>query len=371
VNNSFRPDLIQLRQVVKHYKTSAGEYVALQGVNVDISTGEFVAIVGKSGSGKSTLLNMITGIDHPTSGEVLVKGTNIYSMTESERALWRGCTIGIVFQFFQLLPMLTLLENTMLPMDYCNVFPAAERPERALELLRTVGLEQQANKLPAAVSSGQQQTAAIARALATDPPIIVADEPTGNLDSHSSDKIIDLFSELVQGGKTIILVTHDASITKRTQRTLIISDGEIINEAVVRALPMLNHTQMLNVTHHLKHVEIPSGDTFIQKGQPVDGFFIIVRGQVEIVLAGSRRHGSVPQQLSMGEFFGEVELIRGRDSIADVRAISDGPVELVALSHKDFSEMLANSPGTEESLSQIAQTRLSDNRTKSRRFLWW
>lgn len=371
MNNSSRPDLIQLRQVVKRYKTSAGEYVALRGVNVDIPAGEFVAIVGKSGSGKSTLLNMITGIDHPTSGEVLVKGTNIYSMTESQRALWRGRTIGIVFQFFQLLPMLTLLENTMLPMDYCNVFPAAERPERALELLRLVDLEQQAYKLPAAVSSGQQQTAAIARALATDPPIIVADEPTGNLDSRSSDKIIDLFSALVQAGKTIILVTHDASITKRTQRTLIISDGEIINEAVARALPKLNHAQMLDVTHHLKHIEIPSGDTIIQKGQPVDDFFIIVRGQVEIVLAGTRRYAAVPHQLGAGEFFGEVELIRGSDSIANIRATSDGPVDLVTLSHKDFSEMLASSPATEESLSQIAQTRLSNNRIKTRRFLWW
>ena len=207
--------------------------------------------------------------------------------------------------------------------------------------------------------------------MATNPPIIVADEPTGNLDSHSADKIIDLFSGLVQEGKTIILVTHDASITKRTQRTLIISDGEIINEAVAHALPMLNHTQMLDVTHHLKHMEISSGDTIIQKGQHIDDFFIVVRGQVEIVLAGLRRHEAAPQHLGAGEFFGEVELIRGSDSIADVRATSDGPVELVTLSHKDFSEMLASSPATEESLSQIAQSRLANKHTKTRRFLWW
>ena len=182
MNGAPDASMIQLRNVVKRFKTTAGEYVALRGVDVDILSGQFVAIVGKSGSGKSTMLNMITGIDHPTSGEVLVNGVNIYKMSESERALFRGHNLGIVFQFFQLLPMLTLLENTMLPMDYCNVFSPLERPERAMELLKMVGLKEQAHKLPAAVSSGQQQAAAIARALATDPPIIVADEPTGNLD---------------------------------------------------------------------------------------------------------------------------------------------------------------------------------------------
>jgi putative ABC transport system ATP-binding protein len=184
MNGAPSTSMIQLRQVVKRFKTPAGEYIGLRGVDVDIMAGQFVAIVGKSGSGKSTLLNMITGIDHPTSGEVLVNGVNIYQMTESERSLFRGHNLGIVFQFFQLLPMLTLLENTMLPMDYCNVFSLSERPERAMELLKMVGLQEQAHKLPAAVSSGQQQAAAIARALATDPPIIVADEPTGNLDSR-------------------------------------------------------------------------------------------------------------------------------------------------------------------------------------------
>jgi ABC-type lipoprotein export system ATPase subunit len=371
VNSPFTPKLIQLHQVVKHYKTSAGEYPALRGVNVDIPTGEFVAIVGKSGSGKSTLLNMITGIDHPTSGEVLVNGVNIYSMTESERALWRGCNIGIVFQFFQLMPMLTLLENTMLPMDYCNMFPAVERPERAMELLKMLGLEAQASKLPSGVSSGQQQTAAIARALATDPPIIVADEPTGNLDSHSSDLIIDLFDQLVQEGKTIILVTHDSSITSRTNRTLIISDGEIIDETVAQALPMLNHNQMLEVTHQLKHMEIPAGGTILQKGQQVDNFFIVVRGQVEVVLSRSNRPEIRLGQLSAGEYFGEVELMHGGDSIASVRATPDESVELAALPRQDFAEMLASSPLIEQRLSLIVQTRLAQNRSVDRKHRWW
>jgi ABC-type lipoprotein export system ATPase subunit len=371
VNSVSTPYLIQLHQVVKRYKTSAGESTALKSVDINIPTSEFVAIVGKSGSGKSTLLNMITGIDYPTSGEVLVNGVNIYSMTESQRALWRGCTIGIVFQFFQLMPMLTLLENTMLPMDYCNIYSASERLDRAMELLNMVGLEQQAFKLPAAVSSGQQQTAAIARAMATDPPIIVADEPTGNLDSRSSEKIIDLFTRLVQGGKTIILVTHDSTITERTYRTLIISDGEIINEAVSQALPMLSHAQMLKVTHQLKRIEVPAGATIIQKGQHLDNFFIVAQGKAEVILANPKQHEVLLGQLGPGEFFGEIELIYGGDAIASVRATSEGPVELFALPHRAFAEMLVGSPPTEEAISRLVQARLAQNQSSNRSHRWW
>ena len=190
--------VIQLQKVVKTFKNAAGEFKVLKGVNLTLHQGEFVAIVGKSGSGKSTLLNMITGIDHPTSGQVIIGGTNIYQMSESKRSLWRGRNLGIVFQFFQLMPMLTLLENVMLPMDYVDMYEFDERPKRAMDLLAMVGLEKQAHKLPAAVSTGQQQSAAIARALATDPPIIAADEPTGNLDSRSADAVIGLFDQLVR-----------------------------------------------------------------------------------------------------------------------------------------------------------------------------
>jgi ABC-type lipoprotein export system ATPase subunit len=371
MNGTTGTSLIQLRQVVKRYKNAAGVFVALRGVDVDLLAGEFVAIVGKSGSGKSTLLNMITGIDHPTSGEVLVNGVNIYNLSESERSLWRGHNLGIVFQFFQLLPMLTLMENTMLPMDYCNVFSPQERPARAMELLELVGLQDQAHKLPAAVSSGQQQAAAIARALATDPPIIVADEPTGNLDSRSSEETIDMFSQLAEQGKTIVLVTHDPTITKRTLRTLIISDGEIIDETVALALPLLNHTQMLKVTHLLEHKEIPAGGTIIQKGEHIDYFFMISRGQVDVVLEGTKRPEVSLARLGPGEFFGEVELIHGGDSIASVRAAPDGPVKLVALHHKDFTEMLTGSPLTDEAICHIVQTRLAQNRAADRRKRWW
>jgi putative ABC transport system ATP-binding protein len=234
-----------------------------------------------------------------------------------------------------------------------------------------VGLHEQAHKLPAAVSSGQQQAAAIARALATDPPIIVADEPTGNLDSRSSEEIIELFNQLVSKGKTIILVTHDPSITKQTTRTLVISDGMIINETVAQALPLLNHTQMLKVTNLLERMDIPAGNTIIHKGEHIDYFFMIAQGEVEVVLQPQKREELTLARLGVGEFFGEVELINGSNSIASVRASPDGPVKLVALHRKDFAEMLVGSPLTEESITRIVQARLTQNRAADRRRRLW
>lgn len=226
--------MIEMRGLIKTFKNAAGEFVVLKGIDLTIRRGEFVSIVGKSGSGKSTLLNMITGIDHPTAGQVVVGGKDIYAgVTESERSRWRGRNLGIVFQFFQLLPMLTLLENVMLPMDYADMYDFDERPRRAKELLALVSLEKQASKLPAAVSTGQQQAAAIARALACDPPLLVADEPTGNLDTRSADVIIDLFEKLVEGGKTVVMVTHDPSLTSRTTRNIVIADGVLIRDSLV------------------------------------------------------------------------------------------------------------------------------------------
>jgi len=224
--------MIDLHGVVKTFKNAAGEFTALRGVDLTIYRGEFVSIVGKSGSGKSTLLNMITGIDHPTQGRVVIGGIDIYTgVTESQRSRWRGRNLGIVFQFFQLLPMLTLLENVMLSMDFAEMYDFDERPEGALELLRLVGLENFANKLPVLVSTGQQQLAAIARALACDPPLLVADEPTANLDSKSANVIIDLFEELSSRGKTVLMVTHDPSLTSRTTRNLTIADGLIVADS--------------------------------------------------------------------------------------------------------------------------------------------
>jgi putative ABC transport system ATP-binding protein len=230
-DTATRP-LIELRDVVKVYPTAAGDFNALKNINMQVGQGEFVGIIGKSGAGKSTLLNMITGVDHLTSGEVMVhangSSVSIHNMDEDQIAYWRGHNMGVVFQSFQLLPMLTLVENITLPMDLCGKFSPRQSRARALELLRLVEIEEHADKLPAFISGGQQQRVAIARALANDPSILVADEPTGSLDSVTADHIFEVFEHLVTDqGKTIIMVTHDQSLAPRFTRTLGIADGEL------------------------------------------------------------------------------------------------------------------------------------------------
>jgi ABC-type lipoprotein export system ATPase subunit len=363
-------ELIQMRRVIKTFKNAAGEFTVLHGIDLTVHKGDFVAVVGKSGSGKSTLLNMITGIDHPTSGEVVIGGTDIYKMTESQRSLWRGKNLGIVFQFFQLLPMLTLLENVMLPMDYVDMYDFDERPKRAIQLLEMVGLKEQAHTLPLAVSTGQQQAAAIARALATNPPLIVADEPTGNLDSRAAEVIIDLFEELVENGKTIVMVTHDPSMTSRTSRTVTLSDGILINEIVAGALPLLTHPQMLEVTQKMERRIYQPDETIIHMGEHVDYFFMIENGAVDVVLQGKRRNDAVLARLGAGDFFGEIELIRGGKSIANVRAAMEGPVKLLMLSRADFNQMLDESPLTQEAISRVVQERLKEHKAIDRRKKW-
>jgi putative ABC transport system ATP-binding protein len=222
--------LIDLRAVSKSYATAAGNFTALRQIDLLVDRGEFVAVVGKSGSGKSTLINMITGIDRPTAGQVLIGDTAVHTLSEGQMAVWRGKHVGVIFQFFQLLPTLTILENVMLPMDFCNTYPARERASRAMALLDEVEMTEHADKLPAATSGGQQQRAAIARALANDPAIVVADEPTGNLDSKTADAVFDLFQRLVDEGKTILMVTHDDELAHRAGRTVTIADGLIVGD---------------------------------------------------------------------------------------------------------------------------------------------
>lgn len=357
--NAQKP-AVQLQDVVKTYVNAAGSFKALKGIDMEIQFGEFVSIVGKSGSGKSTLLNMLTGIDHPTSGQVTIGGEDIYRMSESKRALWRGRNVGIVFQFFQLLPTLSLLENTMLPMDYCNVYPAAERPARAMELLKMVGLEAHAYDLPASVSNGQQQAAAIARSLATDPPIIVADEPTGNLDSRSADVVIRVFRELAARGKTILIVTHDPSLTSRTDRTIIISDGEIIDPTVARALPSLDHPQMLEATHQIETRVFAPGETIIKIDEPVDHFYMVADGKVSIL---GRDRQTTLANLETGQFFGEVELMDGLKAIANVQA-NGTEVKLAMLPKEHFYQIMDESPSTVDLLKQVATERRNQNQTQ-------
>jgi len=217
--------LIHLRDVVKIYGTTAGGSSALKGISLDVREGDFVAIAGKSGAGKSTLVNMITGVDDLTSGEVWVDGVSVHDLGENELALWRGRTIGVVYQTFELLPQLSLLDNVLLPMDLCGMYRGRRSIARAQRLLEQVGLEAHMYKPPTRISGGQKQRVAIARALANDPPIIVADEPTGNLDSATADEIYTLFAELVADGKTILMVTHDVTLAGRATRTLVIRDG--------------------------------------------------------------------------------------------------------------------------------------------------
>ena len=222
--------LIKMEEIYKTYRTAAGDFTALKGINTNFYRGEFISVVGRSGSGKTTLVNMITGIDHPSSGDINIEGIKINQLGESKMAVWRGQNLGIVFQFYQLIPILSLYENVILPMQIAEKFSYEEREQRAVELLEMVGLIQEADKMPSEVSGGQQQSAAIARALANDPPIIIADEPTGNLDSRSAENVFHIFKTLANQGKTIIMVTHDFSLAQRASRILQLEDGEITQD---------------------------------------------------------------------------------------------------------------------------------------------
>jgi putative ABC transport system ATP-binding protein len=226
---------IQVRDVVKRYPLGAGEFTAIDGLSLDIAPGEFVAIVGRSGSGKTTLLNLLAGIDRPTSGTVRGAGADLGSLSESGLATWRGRNVGLVFQFFQLLPTLTVAENVMLPMDFARKIPVGERRERARKLLERMGVGDQADKMPATLSGGQQQRAAIARALANDPPILLADEPTGNLDSTTAEAVLELFADLNADGQTIVVVTHERDIRSIVGREVTLMDGRVVADERVPA----------------------------------------------------------------------------------------------------------------------------------------
>ncbi len=225
--------IVEIKDVVKKFRVGNNDVAILKGVSFQVQPGEFLSIVGPSGNGKSTLLNMITGIDRPSSGEIVVTGQRIDRMNEDRLAAWRGDRVGIIFQFFQMLPALSLLSNVMLPMDLAGKYKPRERRERATHLLELVGLSDQMHKLPSAVSGGQQQRAAIARALANDPALLVADEPTGNLDSRTAHDVFSLFNDVVAQGKTLLMVTHDKEMARQVPRVIEISDGRITRDEVV------------------------------------------------------------------------------------------------------------------------------------------
>jgi len=329
--------LIQVSNLVKTFRTTSGSVTVLKNINAEIYPGEFVSIVGRSGSGKSTLLNMLTGIDHPTSGKVSIGGTQLYELSESQRASWRGRNMGIVFQFFQLMPMLTLVENVMLPMDFCEIYAPADRETRAMALLSRVGLQGFEHKLPGAVSGGQQQSAAVARALATDPPILLADEPTGNLDSRTAEQIIALFQELIGQRKTIVMVTHDAILAQQTQRSMILADGVLIHPTLVAEFPKSDHDLLLKLNALAQPVSIPAGveiDTSIQLAIVVSG---TLEARPSTFISGAmmrtRQYGAAQP----------VDLAALRRAGQILRSGSKGPLEILSLDVSALRHLMENS----------------------------
>ncbi len=353
--------MIDIRDVHKYYKSAAGDYHALKGIDLQVNPGEFVSIIGKSGSGKSTLLNMMSGIDRPSSGEVWINGQAIHNLDENAMAIWRGENLGILFQFFQLLPSLSLLQNVILPMDLAGKYSLRERRKRAEHLLDIVGLSEHRNKLPSMISGGQQQRAALARALANDPPLIVADEPTGNLDSKTAETVFGLFNDLVHEGKTVVIVTHDSSLAKRAQRTALITDGEIVNEFVAKALPTLTFDQLLAATHRFEPRQYEAGAMILTEGRNNDTFYIVSKGTVDVILPRPGQSDIIALELGPGKYFGEMAFFHERRNHASVRACESCPVEVLTIQYDQLSELLGQSEVTREALHQAADLHEDEN----------
>jgi ABC-type lipoprotein export system ATPase subunit len=336
--------------------------LGLISVDLIIRRGEFVGIIGRSGSGKSTLINMITGIDRPSSGEVWVGSTAIHQMNENQMARWRGRNLGIVFQFFQLLPNLSILDNIRLPMDLGNSFPVRERRARAMHLLEMVGMSEHAQKLPSALSGGQQQRVAIARALANDPPILIADEPTGNLDSKTADAVFQLFERLTFEGKTIVMVTHDSSLARRVARTVLIADGEVVNEYVARALPTLSPSLMLEISRKARKVHFAPGETIIHQDMPGEYFYIVTEGMAQIILLRPDGTEVAVDHMCTGQYFGEISLFTNKRTAATVRATPESSVQLLAIDQPLFQRLLDESIDFHAAMQDVVAARLENNR---------
>ncbi len=349
--------LIEIKNLCKVYQTPAGDFTAVNGINVEVQRGEFVAIIGKSGSGKSTFINMITGIDHPTSGEIWIDGASIHSFNEGQMAAWRGRNLGIVFQFFQLFPTLTILENIILPMELNKLYSKSERKERAMHLLEKVEMTAQAHKLPSAISGGQQQRVAIARALANDPPLLVADEPTGNLDSKTAEKIFSLFEDLVAAGTTILMVTHDSDLARRVNRTILISDGEVVNEYLVRALSTLTQDQLVEISRTIQPQIFQPNSAIIRQGEKGDKFYILLNGKADVYIHKPGGSEIQVSQLKPGQYFGEMALLGGGVRSATVKASQDGPASVVALDEKAFNSLIDESRSLREELMGLVERR--------------
>lgn len=338
------PPLIALRQVYKAYETAAGGFMALRDINLEVHAGEFIGVIGKSGSGKSTLINMITGIDRPTSGEVWVNGRPIHTLNENQMAKWRGETLGIVFQSFQLLPGLSVLQNVMLPLDLRGKYSPEASRRKALDLLDRVGVAEHAHKKPTEISGGQQQRVAIARALIADPAVLVADEPTGSLDSKTAAEVFALFEDFAAQGMTILLVTHDDLLARRVRRTILITDGEIVNEYLARALPGLKAADLLRISQQLDPYEFAPGQPIFEQDAPPDRFYVITEGAVNVFLHRPDGHDIHVETLRAGQYFGEMAMLYGGPRSATVRCANGHPVKLAALEHDEFADLVEAVP---------------------------
>lgn len=351
--SSNHKPLIEMQNVVKVYKTHAGEFPALKGVTAQFYPGQFVSIIGKSGSGKSTLLNMITGIDRPSSGKILIDGTYLQDLSESQFSEWRGRNLGIVFQFFQLLPMLSLLENTILPMDFCNMYLPLEREIRAKELLQMVGLQDFSHKPPAAVSSGQEQCAAIARALANDPPILVADEPTGNLDSKTAEMVLQIIDGLVKQGKTILVVTHDEAVAQRASRTLVICDGELVDEDISRTFPTISHRSMLKISHRVLELNKKPGEILFETNS-FPGLLLLMDGHLEL----STMDGGTPRSFKEGSVLTHDQILEIFNSGNGLQAWHKSPVRIKVISVEDLQPIMESSKSLQDFIRKLDEDRL-------------
>ena len=353
--NRQEEPIINIAGVSKTYKNAAGSFTALKHVDLQFYQGGFVGVIGKSGSGKSTLVNMITGIDRPTEGRVFVSGREVHAMKESQQARWRGLNLGVVFQFFQLLPMLTLLENVLLPMDFCDKYEPEARMARALGLLEMVGLAADAHKLPGAVSGGQQQSAAIARALANDPPIIVADEPTGNLDAKTADSVYDKFEALAEEGRTIIMITHDSEIESRLSRKVLLSDGEIIEPVLANAFPWLLRPSLRRLGQHLEQNSLFENESIDVAGKFADRILLIKHGEISLTF-NRRPHKNREIILVEGGY------LAGQDLIADQK-LSQFSAQVHSQSAQVFSLAWSNFAQELDELSdgrEVFQARLRE-----------
>ena len=352
--------LIEITDLTKHYQSGGETVEALRGVTFTVEAGEFVTIMGQSGSGKSTLLSILGGMNHPTGGAVEMAGVKLYDLPGERLADFRAGNLGFIFQSFHLIPYLTALENVLLPLAIAGA-KKGEKIAVARGALGKVGLGTKIDRLPNQLSGGEQERVAIARAIVNNPRILFADEPTGNLDSKTAESVFALFNDLAAKGKTIIIVTHDSGLAKRTQRTALISDGELVNEYVAKAMPTLTQEQMLQVTRTARSILYEPGAMILAEGTNANGFYVVSKGTVEVVLPRPDRSDVVAVQLGPGKFFGEMEFFHDQKHRASVRATDSGPVEVLALNYEQLNELLSQSLVTREALQRSAQKHEMEN----------